>query len=526
MNVNPFKADAAKRLERNLAAACSTRDKLAERLKAAELAVTERQAAAQQLARDAADDAALDVAEAASRNASERVATLSAALAETKQEVARLERERDDLADRKLRAETAAAIEAMADEIVKAGAAFDAGATQLVESSSRVAAIVLDGHGLQAFAMNARAEVPAAVAMIAKLLQDCARATIAGTAPAALPQAAPVPEPEQPPPPPRTEQLFLMRHVKWTDAAGQLRFGPQFVDAELPPEAAARALKSGAAIVMTDPRRKQLHGTKAPRLPDPSWCLDLDQDPASPTTEPVVHSAFEHIDRGPPRTMKVTRGGLNMNMQVSTRLLDLRPTSYNAEYRTVDAVLSKGSPVTRIYGTEALKITSDAIDLARVHGIGVPLLDSHQQIGISNALGLVRAAWVEGGALLGTLQFNQTREGKKAEEMVARKEINGVSIGYRVQDWEITDSDGRAIDPAIEHTRWNEDDLTFTASKWELLEVSLCAVAADDAAGIRAYTDRAYPLNTAIAEIRTRMRVRQNMLSRQQAAFGSSFGAC
>lgn len=103
----------------------------------------------------------------------------------------------------------------------------------------------------------------------------------------------------------------------------------------------------------------------------------------------------------------------SLSTQVATRLLDLKPTSYSAEYRTVDAVLSTGSPVARPYGTEVLKISADAINLSRVHGAGVPLLDSHQQIGISNALGVVRAAWIENGALIGTLQFNQTHEGGK-----------------------------------------------------------------------------------------------------------------
>ena len=177
-----------------------------------------------------------------------------------------------------------------------------------------------------------------------------------------------------------------------------------------------------------------------------------------------------------------------MSMEVSTRLLDLKPTSYSAEYRTVDAVLSTGSAVARIYGTEVLKISPDAVDLTRVHGAGVPVLDSHQQIGLSNALGVLRAAWVEDGALIGTLQFNQTYEGKKAEGMVARRELN-------------------------------DDDLVFTASKWSLLEISLCNVPADDTAGIRAYGDRAYfpPPPAFIADVRARMGARQRMHDRHQA---------
>ena len=208
-------------------------------------------------------------------------------------------------------------------------------------------------------------------------------------------------------------------------------------------------------------------------------------------------------------------------IQLATRLLDLSPVSYNSETRTVDAVLSCGSPVTRFYGTEVLKISRDAVDLGRVFGAGVPVLDSHQQVALNNALGRTTNAWISDGRLMGTLMFNDTPEGRKAEGMVARKEVNGISIGYRVTDWTISDSDGHVIDPAIDYTRWDEDGLTFTASKWELLEISLCAVPADAAAGVRAYRDRAYPLPPKfIADVRARMAARQRMYDREQATRG------
>ena len=301
--INPFKADAAKRLDRDLDNASAAHMKLTARHAAAEAAVIERRAEAQALARDGADDAALDTAEAAHRGAQDRVITLAAALAETTQQVAALERSVADLADRKLRAETGAAIDKMADEMEKAGKAFDLGAEELATISQRVADIVLDGHGLQAFSMKVRAEVPAAVEMIAGLLRERARATLAGTAAAALPKPETPPAPQAPPP--KTERVFLRQDVKWTDASGQLRLAPQFSDAELPPAAAGRALKSGAALSLDNPRRKKLYGIKPPRQPDPSRCQSLDAEPI--VAAPVRHSAFEPMDRGPVYTIKVPR---------------------------------------------------------------------------------------------------------------------------------------------------------------------------------------------------------------------------
>ena len=102
--------------------------------------------------------------------------------------------------------------------------------------------------------------------------------------------------------------------------------------------------------------------------------------------------------------------------------------------------------------------------------------------------------------------------------MVARNEVNGISIGYRVEDWTITDSDGHVVDPAIDRVRWDDSDLTFTASKWSLLECSVCNIPADDQAGIRAFGDRAYtPFNHQIADVRARMRARHNMHDRHQS---------
>lgn len=189
--MNPFKPDAGKKLERDLDAARLTREKLTERLKRAESAVAESRAVAQRLARDGADDSALDPAEAALRAQQDRVVTLAAALADLNQQVTTLESERDDFLDKKLRSETAFAIDALAEDITKAGVAFDRGLAVLADVTGRAAAIIYDARGLEAFAANVRHEIPATVIMIAGILRDRARATIAGTAPAKLPLPAP-----------------------------------------------------------------------------------------------------------------------------------------------------------------------------------------------------------------------------------------------------------------------------------------------------------------------------------------------
>jgi phage head maturation protease len=167
-----------------------------------------------------------------------------------------------------------------------------------------------------------------------------------------------------------------------------------------------------------------------------------------------------------------------------TRFADVAPSSYDAMARTVECVISKGTAVQRFYGTECLRISPQAVILDRMKSSGIPLLDSHEQRGISNALGRVLNVTFRGGALCGVLAFNDTPEGRKAEGMVARGEIAGISAGYTVREWEITDSAGKLLDPEVQRLNF-DDDLTFTASRWELLECSLVSVPADAAAVIR-----------------------------------------
>jgi phage head maturation protease len=64
-----------------------------------------------------------------------------------------------------------------------------------------------------------------------------------------------------------------------------------------------------------------------------------------------------------------------------------------------------------------------------------------------NDTGTLSDAWIAGGALVGRLKFAQTERGQLAEGMVARGELNAVSVGYRVTKWGVADANGNAVDP-------------------------------------------------------------------------------
>jgi hypothetical protein len=207
-----------------------------------------------------------------------------------------------------------------------------------------------------------------------------------------------------------------------------------------------------------------------------------------------------------------------------TRLAGLTAASYDRKTRSVDTTISKGSPVKRFYGLESLRITRDAVITDRVDSVGVPLLDSHNQSSISNVLGRVAELWFERGALMGKLAFAETVEGRKAEKMVARREIGAVSPGYRVLQWEITDEDGRVLDPEKDRIGF-DDDLNFEATKWEILEVSLAAVPADAQAAIRSFdAAMTFPsifrevsqVSSHVRDARARMQARERMQARNR----------
>jgi phage head maturation protease len=197
------------------------------------------------------------------------------------------------------------------------------------------------------------------------------------------------------------------------------------------------------------------------------------------------------------------------------------PSTYDAKSHSCDAIISAGAPVARFYGTEILRIDSASVDLSRVVAGGVPLLDSHSQASIDSVLGRIDECWIKGGQLHGKIVFAQTPAGKRAEGMVSRGELKGISTGYSVSKWEISDEDGDIIDPEKGQIRW-DDNLTFTATRWQILEASLVGVPADAASAVRSFGRGA---TGDLVDVRARMESRNRIATRQrmherQAAIG------
>jgi hypothetical protein len=203
---------------------------------------------------------------------------------------------------------------------------------------------------------------------------------------------------------------------------------------------------------------------------------------------------------------------------IAHRFASAGPTTYDAASHSCTIVISTGAAVQRFYGIEKLRIDSKSVDLSRIASSGVPLLDSHSQAGINAVLGRIDNAWITSGQLLGTATFAQTPQGRLAESMVAAGMLRGVSAGYSISAFEITDPEGNVIDPE-KQLRWDDSENTFTAVRWQLLEASLVGVPADAASAVRSFGGVA---GGDVDDVMARMQARHRMMTRARMVVAQS----
>ena len=160
-------------------------------------------------------------------------------------------------------------------------------------------------------------------------------------------------------------------------------------------------------------------------------------------------------------------------MQLELRAA-VAPTSIDLEARTAEVVFSTGAPVPRrdIEGPylERLSLDPDHVDLSGLKGANV--LDSHQQSGLDNVLGVVLDARTDGKEGTAVIKFSRRPAGERALQDAADGILSAMSVGYSVQSWK----DG--IDPATSRRM-------RTATEWSPKELSVVTVPADPGARIR-----------------------------------------
>lgn len=111
---------------------------------------------------------------------------------------------------------------------------------------------------------------------------------------------------------------------------------------------------------------------------------------------------------------------------------------------------------------EILSHEPGSVDLGRLEEIGT-LLFNHNS---DQPIGGIERVWIEGGKGRALVRFDEDDEAEKIFQKVKRGSLRGVSVGYRVHEWE---------------KRGKED---MIATKWEPLEISIVSVPADASVGV------------------------------------------
>jgi hypothetical protein len=218
----------------------TTRQKLADRLRAAETLLEEKRAVAEKLAMAGASSGRLDRADAEMRAVEDRVKTQRAALAEVDEQVASTERALADVTTQRDRDTTASGIEAMALAIEQAAPGFGAGAAALVGAVTKSGASVLEATRFAASVDAVRREILSAADLICWELRSAAVQTRAGNA--NISSAVPV-EPEQSPSTQVERQLiYTLNPLQWREGT-EVRRVTAFTLVGLPTSLLAIALR-------------------------------------------------------------------------------------------------------------------------------------------------------------------------------------------------------------------------------------------------------------------------------------------
>jgi hypothetical protein len=308
--------------EAKLRARRRDRDGTAEELRTVEAKIVEREEASRVLVAEGGfADPKLTIIENETRAAQIRAASLRGGLDRIDADIAGLEREVDRIVDKRCRAETSIAVNAMADELAEAQAAFTKAAQRLEVAARQSGLLIPEGRAVAEFTLSALMQLPPAVEMVTAALRQHARGVLSGHAPASLPRPAAEPVKLEIVPPMPTLSLFAAKKLKYLDAVGAVVVVGAYHQHAFPQALGELALRTNVAVALNDKRVRDLQaaGLGTVGTPDEASCEWLGK-PGREAPErfakpggPPIHSSltsftpsgdgpFTVVDRGPPIT--------------------------------------------------------------------------------------------------------------------------------------------------------------------------------------------------------------------------------
>jgi hypothetical protein len=175
-----------------------------------------------------------------------------------------------------------------------------------------------------------------------------------------------------------------------------------------------------------------------------------------------------------------TRAGEPLRREAS-----FRPGTYDAEARTIEVTWTTGADVRRYDWWEGrryierLTVSEEAVDLSRLNA-GAPVLDTHSSWELSDQIGVVERAWIEGGEGRALLRFSEREEVQGIVRDIQAGIIRNISAGYWVDEWVVTPGTTQQVE-------------IRTAARWTPGEISFVPVPADPGAGTRSHPSTPAP---------------------------------
>lgn len=177
-------------------------------------------------------------------------------------------------------------------------------------------------------------------------------------------------------------------------------------------------------------------------------------------------------------------------VECSLRMLD-------EEKRTVELSFSSETPLKRWGAYEVLSHKKNAVSLERINTTG-SLLFNHNR---DKVVGKIVKAKIEDKRGVATVQFDDDEESTVIFNKVKNGSLRGVSVGYIVLEYEKTvtgEGESRQV--------------TYTATSWEPLEISVVSVPADITVGVgRSIEDEVAAESRSMKMLDNQIKINQNL---------------
>lgn len=118
-------------------------------------------------------------------------------------------------------------------------------------------------------------------------------------------------------------------------------------------------------------------------------------------------------------------------MTIHLRSITPRPSTLDAQARTIEAIVSTGAETVRPGYLERLDLRG--ADLSRL--IGGPVLDAHRSASTRDQLGVIEAAELRPEGLWVRIRFRSNDAAQAVLSDIGDGTLRGLSIGYSVAEW-------------------------------------------------------------------------------------------